>query len=150
MVQNPPAGSQRIIPYLNYSDPRAAMEFICNAMGFEVAMILEGPDGAVAHAELQRDNETIMLSGAFPDGGLSGASELSARHASVCLYVDNLDAHYAAAKAAGAEIVQEPMDQFYGDRTYRANDPEGVGWDIHQHVRDVTPEEMAAAVADMG
>ncbi len=149
MVQNPPEGNQRIIPYLNYSDPRAAIKFICNTFGFSVAFTLEGPDGEIAHAELRRDNETVMLSGPFAPG-LSGAGDLSARHASICLYVDDLDAHYEAARAVGAEIAQEPMDQFYGDRTYRVNDPEGVGWEIHQHVRDVSPEEMMAALEAMG
>lgn len=149
MVQNPPEGSQRIIPYLNYADPRAAIDFISQAFGFEVSSVLESPDGSVGHAELQRDNEIIMLGGAYEPHGLNGAANLSARHASVCLYVDDLDTHFEVAKAAGAEVVQEPAEQFYGDRTYRVNDPEGVGWDVHQHIRDVTQEEMMAATADM-
>ena len=149
MVQNPPEGNQRIIPYLNYRDPRAAIDFICQTFGFEVAMVMDGPDGSVAHAELRRDNETLMLAGEFEPLGLKSPQSLGGCHATVMLYVDDVDAHYAAAKATGAEIIEELTDQFYGDRTYRVRDPEGVGWDIHQHIRDVSPEEMAEAAMAM-
>lgn len=148
MVQNPPEGSQRIVPYLNYADAKAAIEFLINAFGFEQGLLLEGPDGTVGHCELQLGGETVMLASEFGELGLSSPKTLGGVHASVMVYVDDLDAHYARAKAAGAQIVQEPAEQFYGDRTYRALDPEGVGWDIHQHVRDVTPEEMAAAMSE--
>lgn len=149
MPQNPPEGSQRIIPYLNYRDPRAAMDYLCKSFGFEVAMVMDGPDGGVAHAELRRDGETVMLAGEFEEMGLRSAQSLGGCHAGVMLYVDDVDAHHAAAKAAGAQIVQEPADQFYGDRSYRALDPEGVAWEFHTHIRDVSPEEMAAAAAAM-
>ncbi len=149
MVQNPPAGSQRILPYLNYADPAAAIEFITTAFGFEQGLRLDGPDGSVMHCELLHSGETLMLAGEFAEGGLSSPKSLGGVHASVVVYVDDLDAHYEQAKAAGVQIVQEPTEQFYGDRTYRALDPEGLGWDFHQHVRDVTPEEMMAAMAEM-
>lgn len=148
MVQNPPAGSQRILPYLNYSDPKAAIEFLKGAFGFEQGLLLEMPDGNIGHCELQMGGETLMLAGEFAEGGLSSPKSLGGVHASVVVYVDDLDAHCERARAAGAQIVQEPADQFYGDRTYRALDPEGVGWDFHQHVRDVTPEEMMAAMSE--
>lgn len=147
MVQNPPEGSQRILPYLNYSDPKAAIAFLCEAFGFEQGLLLEMPDGSVGHCELLLGGETLMLAGEFPELGLSTPKSLGGVHATVVVYVDDIDTHYEQAKAAGAEIMQEPTDQFYGDRTYRARDPEGVAWDIHQHVRDVTPEEMMAAMA---
>ena len=149
MVQNPPAGSQRIVPYLNYADPKTAAEFLCRAFGFEQGLIFEAPDGSVGHCELQLGGETFMLAGEFAEGGLSSPKALGGVHASVLVYVDDVDAHYQQAKAEGAQIVQEPAEQFYGDRTYRALDTEGVGWDFHQPTRVVTPEEMAAAAAAM-
>lgn len=149
MVQNPPEGSQRILPYLNYADAPAIIAFLKNAFGFEQGLLLEMPDGIVGHCELQMNGETLMLASAFPEMGLSSPQALGGVHAQVVVYVDDLDAHCERARAAGATITQEPADQFYGDRTYRAVDPEGVTWDFHQHVRDVTPEEMAAAMADM-
>ncbi len=149
MVQNPPEGSQRIVPYLNYSDPKAVIEFLIDAFGFEQGLLIEGPDDSIGHCELLLGGETVMLSSEFAEGGLSSPKSLGGVHASVMVYVDDVDAHCEQAREAGAQIVQEPADQFYGDRTYRALDPEGVGWDFHQHVRDVTPEEMAAAAAAM-
>ena len=150
MVQNPPAGSQRILPYLNYSDAKAASEFIRNAFGFEQGLLLEMPDGSIGHCELLYGGETLMLASEFADVGLSSPAALGGVHASVVVYVDDINAHCEHARAAGAQIVQEPEDQFYGDRTYRALDTEGVGWEFHQHVRDVTPEEMMAAMTQMG
>lgn len=149
MVQNPPEGSQRIVPYLNYADPKNIIAFLTEAFGFEQGLILEMPDGSVGHCELRLGGETVMLASAFPEMGLGSPKSLGGVHATVVVYVDDVDAHFEHAKASGAEIIQEPTDQFYGDRTYRALDPEGVAWDIHQHVRDVTPEEMAAAMAEM-
>jgi uncharacterized glyoxalase superfamily protein PhnB len=61
------------------------------------------------------------------------------------VYVDDVDKHFAQAKEAGAKILQEPKDQFCGDRTYGTEDPEGHQWYFAQHVRDVTPEEMKAS-----
>ena len=73
----------------------------------------------------------------------------SSRHRSVgaatqlvYVYVDDVDKHFATAKAAGAGVLSEPADQFYGDRTYSAEDPEGHQWSFAQHVRDVAPEDM--------
>jgi uncharacterized glyoxalase superfamily protein PhnB len=65
--------------------------------------------------------------------------------ANVHVYVDNVNAHCEHARAAGATIVMEPQDQFYGDRAYRARDPEGHVWSFSEHVRDVTPAEMEAS-----
>ena len=89
-----------------------------------------------------------MLGGEPPGGGRArarpagraagrgGATQL------VYVYVDDVDKHFATAKAAGAGILGEPSDQFYGDRTYGAEDPEGHQWSFAQHVRDVAPEDM--------
>ena len=58
------------------------------------------------------------------------------------MYVDDVDAHFKRAKAAGATILEEPADQFYGDRRYGVEDPEGHQWFFATHVRDVAPEDM--------
>ena len=150
MVQNPPPGSQRILPYLNYADPHAAIAYLCEKFGFVQGLLLAGENGEVLHCELQYGGETVMLSGEAEFMGLSSPPKLGGVHVTVVVYVDDVDAHYEAAQANGADIMQEPADQFYGDRTYRARDPEGVAWDFHQHIRDVTPEEMTAAMAAMG
>ena len=149
MPQNPPENCQRIVPYLAYDDAPAAIEYLCRVFGFERGLEIPMGDGLIGHAEVHRDGETLMLSTAYEEVGLASPSKLPARHAGITVYVDDVDAHYAVARAEGAEIVQELADQFYGDRVYRAADCEGNHWDFHQKVRDVTPDEMMAALAAM-
>ena len=150
MVQNPPPNVQRIVPSLAYDDAPAAIEFLCRAFGFEEAMRMPMPDGQIGHAELVLHGNTLMLASSFREAvGIGGPRELPYLHASVSVFVDDLDAHYARAKAEGAAIIQPPTDEFWGDRIYRAEDPEGQRWMFQQHVRDVSEEEMAAALAAM-
>jgi len=141
MVQNPPEGTQRIIPYLLYDDPARALDFLVNVFGFEERFRMPGPDGSVLHAEAGYRDNVVML-GAAKREEVASPRNLPALHALVLCYVDDVDAHHARAKAAGANILAEPEDQFYGDRTYRVEDPEGHQWYFHTHVRDVPPEEM--------
>ena len=70
--------------------------------------------------------------------------------AQVHVYVDDLDAHFEQANAAGAEIVSEPAEQPYGDRRYDARDIEGQLWSFAEHVRDVPPEDWGATVPGRG
>ncbi len=142
MAQNPPEGNQRIIPYLSYADAPAALDFLSKAFGFQERMRMAAPDGRLMHAELGYQGNVVMLASVFEDMGLASPRDLPARHGLVVCYVDDVDAHCAQAKAAGAKVVAEPEDQFYGDRTYRVEDPEGHQWAFHTHVRDVPPEEM--------
>ena len=95
------------------------------------------------------DDNVVFLATAFDEIGLTSPRNLSAVHGQVMVYVDDVDEHYENAKAAGAEITEEITDQFYGDRSYRTVDPEGHQWVFTQHIRDVTPEELEAAVAAM-
>ena len=147
MVDNPPAGNQRIIPYLAYADAPAAVEFLCKAYGFEAGVQMEMGDGVLGHAELHLGANVVFLSTAFAEMGHASPKDLAAVHGQVMIYVDDVDAHYEHARAAGAEIAEEIADQFYGDRNYRTVDPEGHHWIFTQHIRDVSPEELKAAAA---
>ena len=149
MVDNPPTGNQRIIPYLVYADAPAAVEFLCNAYGFEAGLLMEMGEGVLGHAELHLGDNVVFLATAFEEMGLASPKNLGGVHAQVMIYVDDVDAHYAHTKAAGAEITEAIADQFYGDRTYRTVDLEGHHWTFSQHIRDVSPEEMKAAAAAM-
>ena len=140
MVENPPAGQPRITPYLLYEDVGAALEWLEKAYGFEVSMRLSGPDGKVGHAEMRLNDGVVFMGCPGPD--YRNPKKLGAQTHSVHVYVDGVDEHFARAKAAGAKILEEPKDQFYGDRRYGAEDPEGHQWYFAQHVRDVPPEEM--------
>jgi PhnB protein len=140
MVQNPPEGMSRVTPYLLYEDVDAAVDWLVGAFGFLERMRIKGPDDRASHAEVQLGDGLIMLGNPGPDfrnpKRLGGATQIT------YVYVDNVDRHYQTAKAAGARILNEPADQRYGDRTYRAEDPEGHHWSFAQHVRDVSTEEM--------
>lgn len=142
MPKTPPDGYQRIIPYLAYSDPHAALEFLTKAFGFAERMRMTGPDDSVMHAELELGGNVVMLASAFESMGFAGADQFEKRYAFTMVYVDDVDAHFATAKAHGATILEEPKTQFYGDRTYRAVDPQGHHWYFATHVKDVPMDQM--------
>jgi len=122
----------RIIPCLRYRDAHVAIDWLCNAFGFE-RHAMHADEHAVHHAQLTYGGGMVML------GSVSVAGEWSRHMAqpdeigdretqSCCVVVDDADAHYATAKAAGAEIVIEPSDQDYGGRGYACRDIEGHLW----------------------
>lgn len=127
---------------LVYKDATAAFEWLQRAFGFEPAMLITDADGRLAHSEM-----------AFGDGWIMVGNEWSGDHASPAslggkntqtVHVQmttDIDAHCAHARAAGAEILMEPATQFYGDRSYRARDPEGHIWTFGQTVATIAPED---------
>jgi PhnB protein len=143
MATNPPAGCQRVIPMLVYRDAPAAIEFLCKAFGFEEQYRLNMDDGRVGHAELGYGDNRVMLASVYAELGFASLLDLPGAHSSVLCYVDDVDAHYRRAVAAGATVIGEPTDQPYGDRSYRALDPEGGRWVFATHLRDVAPEDMS-------
>ena len=140
MVQNPPPDFPRITPYLLYEDLDGTVDWLIEAFGFTERMRMKGPDGKSNHAEVALGDGVVMMGHPGPD------YQNPKRHGHpsqlVYVYVDDVDKHVEMAKAAGAHILSEPADQFYGDRTYMAEDPEGHQWSFAQHVRDVAPEDM--------
>ena len=145
MPQTPPEGYPSVMPYLLYEDSEAALEFLVNAFGFTEKVRMTGDDGRVTHAEVQMSDGVIMFG--TPPGDYKNPAQLGGKTQIVYVYVDDVDAHHARATQAGAKIVREPEDQFYGDRNYAVEDPEGHEWNFGTHVRDVSPEEMQAAGA---
>jgi len=147
MPQNPPAGYSRITPYLLYEDAAAAIDFLTRAFGFTERMRMANEQGGVAHAELDYQGDALMLG--TPGGGHKSPRSTGVDSpAFVHLYVDDVDVHHAQAKEAGADITSAPEDQFYGDRTYGAKDPEGLSWYFAQHVRDPSPEAAPATAPE--
>jgi uncharacterized glyoxalase superfamily protein PhnB len=119
---------QSIVPMLPYADAPAAIAFLCRAFGFEERFRMDMPDGTIGHAELALGDGVVMLASVWRDGGLASPLELPALHAQIWCRVDDVDAHFARARAAGATLVGEPEDQDHGGRSYRALDPEGHRW----------------------
>ncbi|HUF54693.1 MAG TPA: VOC family protein [Dehalococcoidia bacterium] len=141
MVSPKPDDFPRVTPYLYYEDVNAAFDWLIKAFGFTEKFRMPGPDGVLRHAELNVGDDGVIMIGNPGPGYRKPASV----HAMQYIYVDNVDEHYERAKAAGANITQEPADQFYGDRTYAATDPEGQAWYFATCVREVSGEEIAQA-----
>lgn len=119
---------QRFTPMIVYADAPAALEFLVRAFGFEQRFRMDMPDGSVGHAELGLGGEVVMLASEWQVGGVVSPLRLPAVHAQVHVLVDDVDAHFARARAGGATIAAEPADQDHGTRSYRAIDPEGHRW----------------------
>ena len=113
-------GTPSIVPYLSYVDAKAAMRFLHEAFGLEPVQAFDGEDGRLMHGEMRHGNGVIML----------GSADAAPAKQSPGLYlvVADVDAHFARAEAAGAEIVYPPEDTPFGTRRYRARDPEGHEW----------------------
>ncbi len=142
MAQTPPEGMPRMVPYLFYNDIPAALEWLAKAFAFQTRNSMPGPGGAIMHAEMALDDAVIMLGPASEERSLSSPKDLPAVNQSLYVYVNNVDAHFERAKAAGAKIMSEPEDMFWGDRMYYAQDCEGHHWNFAQHVKDIAPEDM--------
>ena len=131
---------------LFYQDPRAAIDWLQKAFGFEVTMLLEAPDGSIAHCQMGFGDSMVMIGTEWTEDHKSPKSIGGKNTQTVSIQLDeDIDAHCARARAAGAEIHAEPETQFYGDRTYRCRDPEGHIWTVSQTVVAVSREEAEAA-----
>jgi uncharacterized glyoxalase superfamily protein PhnB len=128
--------SPSLAPCLFYDDVEAAARFLQEAFGFALAFTSPDPEGGLAHAQLTHGTGLIML-GHAGDGGLGlarSARGLGKLHASVYVFVDDVDAHCTRARGAGAKVLIEPSDQPWGDRMYCATDPEGQFWTFAKRV----------------
>ena len=146
-----PSEWPRISSALFYDDAAAAIEWLCKAFGFEVRLKVEGDGGRIEHSELTYGDGLIMVASA---GGASDRSEpLPCRSPrslggvntqSLCVYVDDVDGHCAAARAAGAKVLEAPKTDDYGEaygtnRSYRALDLEGHQWWFMKQLRAPQP-----------
>lgn len=133
-----------------YRDPQAAIAWLTQAFGFTTTMAIEGPPDAPAMCHYEMAGPSggrVMIGGEWAGWTRSPAGIDSANTQTVHVQLAaDLDAHCERARLAGATIHAEPSDQFYGDRTYRAVDPEGHCWTFAQHVRDVTRAEAETAI----
>lgn len=136
---------QTITPYLLYEDVASALDFLSRAFGFEETLRYTGSEGYVNHAEMRLGDGTIFLGD--PGDDYRNPKRLGQETVGVYVYVDDVDALHERARAAGAEITEEPVDQDYGDRRFAARDPEGHVWWFATAIRQVAPEEWGATRA---
>jgi PhnB protein len=142
--------SQNVTPYLLYKDVAKALDFHRKAFGFvEEGHRFEGEDGVVSHAAMRISKTGDVFMMGYPGPKYKNPKKLGTATTLMYITVNNVDKHFARAKKAGAKI-GKLEDTFYGDRRYRAIDPEGHEWFFAQHVRDVSDEEMEEALKKRG
>ena len=143
-----PEGYHSITPQLTCRDAAGAIEFYRKVFGAKVLVNMPGPNGKVAHAELQIGDSKLMVNDEFP--GMAVAPEPSALHSSsLFVYSEDVDALFKRATEAGGHVDMPLENMFWGDRYGKFTDPFGHQWGTATHVEDVSPEEMKKRSEEM-
>jgi PhnB protein len=137
-----PEGYHSVTPYLIVNGAAQAIAFYEQAFGAEELYRMPMPDGRVGHAELRFGDSRIMLADEHPDVGALGPGSVGGTPVTIHLYVEDVDATFARATAAGARVTRPVADQFYGDRLGVLTDPFGHVWSVATHREDVSHEEL--------
>ena len=132
-----------VAPYLTVHDAVGAIDFYTKAFDANEVLRLDGPNGQIAHAELEIAGQSVMICDPLPWFSTRPPKVLGGATASVLVYVDDVDVAVSRAVDAGAKLTMEPKDQFWGDRLGEVYDPFGHSWLIATHVEDLTQEEIA-------
>ena len=133
-MSSKPTARVTVVPTLRYEDAPKMIDWLCRAFGFEKHMVVPGEGDTIAHAQLTYGSGMIMLGTDQAHGGGFDELQTTPKKAggigtqSAYVIVPDCDAHYAQARAAGAEIVLELEDKDYGGKGYTARDPEGHVW----------------------
>jgi PhnB protein len=139
-----PEGHHTVTPQLTLDDAAKAIDWYKKALGAEEVARALGPDGKIMHAEIRIGDSRIMMNDVM--GGGRGPKAIGGSPASLWLYVEDCDALFNRAVAAGAKVAPGPMgqltDQFWGDRSGTFTDPSGYQWTIATHKEDLTQGEM--------
>ncbi|HXU34615.1 MAG TPA: VOC family protein [Thermoanaerobaculia bacterium] len=135
-----PEGYHTVTPYLVVDEAARLLSFLEAAFDAKVLFRSLRENGEIGHAEVQIGDSRVMLSGTQP--------QWPALPCAIYLYVEDCDALYAKAIAAGAKSQMEPANMFYGDRHGGVIDPSGNQWWIATHIEDVSPEEIARRDAE--
>ena len=138
-----PDGFHTLTPNLTYRNAAAAIDWIKNVFGATENMRMADPQGNIVHAELQIGDSVLMVHEEQPAWGALSPQALNGSSGSTFVYLEEVDALYARAIAAGAQSTSPPSDMFWGDRMAKFIDPHGHVWGIATHLADLTPEEMA-------
>jgi PhnB protein len=139
-----PSGAPWLMPNVTVRDADAALDFYQRAFGFKKRLAMPGPDGRTMHGEVEWQDAVIMLSPERPDICPIKAPATSgvASPVGLYLYVDDVDAFFARAVAAGAKAEMPPQDMFWGDRMCRVTDPDGHTWGFATNIADFDPSKV--------
>lgn len=141
-----PFARPTLVPAIYYKNPMAALDWLEKAFGFERTMVITDTGGKLAHSEMKCGGGQIMVGSEWTDYVASPASTGGRNTRSIHIdLADGIEAHCMRAKAAGAVVVRELEDQFYGDRTYSARDLEGHVWSFGQTTQTVSREDAEKA-----
>lgn len=146
-VKPVPAGYHTATPYLIIKGAGLAIEFYKKAFGATEIMRFPTPGGCIGHAEIKIGDSPIMMADEYPDMGYVGPQTLKGTSCSILLYVEDADAVFNRAVAAGAKASEPMQDKFYGDRAGTVVDPFGHRWTIATHKEDISVEEMQRRAA---
>ncbi len=134
--------------YLCAHDAAAAIDFYRVAFGAEETLRMTADDGRVGHAEITIRGNTVMLSDEYPELGVLSPQSLGGTPVTLYLHVEDVDAVYSRAVAAGATGEREPADQFHGNRNATLRDPSGHRWMLSQPIETLSAEELAGRAPD--
>jgi PhnB protein len=137
-----PEGYHSVSPALAIDGAAEAIDFYKRAFGAKERSRMPGPEGKVAHAELEIGDSVVMLSDPFPQSTVKAPTELGGTTVGLFVYVEDVDALFRQAVDAGATVTMELEDMFWGDRFGTLTDPYGHSWSLATHVEDVPAEEM--------
>lgn len=147
-TQTIPQGISRLTPHLIIKDAARAIEFYKKAFGAEEMVRMPMPDGRIMHACLKFGDSTLFLCDEFPEFECGASPQtLKNAHATMHLFVEDVDKAFQKAVDTGATAVQPPEDMFWGDRYGRVVDPFGQPWSLATHKEDLTPEQMKERMA---
>jgi len=148
-VKPVPEGYHTVTPYLVMKGASEAIDFYTKVFGAKEVVRMDGPGGSIGHAEIMIGDSFIMLADESPEMGFQGPEAVGGTPVSLVIYIEDVDAVFARALAAGATEKKPLKDQFYGDRSGTITDPFGHVWTISTHKEDVSPEEMDKRMKEM-
>jgi PhnB protein len=142
---------RRVTPCLIVRGGDKALRFYREVFDATERMRFPGPDGTIAHAEIQIGDSVVMVEDEAPERGTKAppAAGVAGSSFFLFIYVENVDEVIARAVKLGATLMRSPENQFYGDRDGYITDPFGHGWTIATHVEDVAPEELDRRMAEL-
>ena len=148
-VKRVPEGYHTITPGLIVNGAQKAIEFYKEAFGAEIIGVHTTPDGSkVAHGEIKIGDSRVFINDEYPEMNARGPQSLGGSPVSLSLYVEDADAVFNRAVAAGATVTMPLADQFWGDRWGMITDPFGHHWSVATHIKDLTEEELNKASAE--